>query len=124
MQDQKGREMGKLKWVLAVVFAGSLFVAMNASAGDMSYCAHLEDDWGSNCGSSDSLQMKVKNNCGRDIYVQMCIERKDGKWSCGVNSSLHPGQTDQGFWTCHSTGRYKWAACSGGREECHFPNPH
>ncbi len=112
--------MKKLTVIIAVI---SLCCAMNVFAEDAKHCVSLDDKWGNNCGSSDSLQIKFKNRCSQRIYLKYCLERKDGKWRCGSNSTLDPGETNLGAWTCHATGNYKWSACTGGYRECGFKNP-
>ncbi|MDD8058465.1 MULTISPECIES: hypothetical protein [Shewanella] len=111
--------MTKLIGIISII---SLWLSASVFAADAQHCVLLDDSWGNSCGSPDSLQIKVKNGCSQTIYVKMCIEKKDGKWSCGSDSSLAPGRTNTGFYTCHATSRYKWSACTGGYKECGFKN--
>lgn len=105
-----------------ILVVGGLLVG-SAHATDTTYCVALTSNAGKNCGASDSLQIKVKNNCSTPVYVKMCLEKKDGRWSCGSDSKLKPGDTNSGFWACHATGEYKWMSCTGGYAECGFKNP-
>ena len=50
----------------------------------------------------------------------MCIEKTNGKWSCGSDSSLGVNQSNGGFWACDATGNYIWDSCTGGYKECGF----
>lgn len=112
--------MKKLTIIIATV---SLFCAMNVFAMDAESCVSLDKEWGNHCGSSDSFQIKATNNCSQRIYVKMCLEKKNGQWSCSSDSRLSPGETNYGFYTCHATGYYKWSACTGGYKECGFQSP-
>lgn len=112
--------MKRLTLIIILLF---LCFAANVFAKDTRHCVSLDSEWGDNCGSSDSLQINVKNRCSQRVYVKMCLERKDGKWSCGSDSTLDPGETNNGFWTCHATGDYKWSSCTGGYKECGFKDP-
>ncbi|WP_345984872.1 hypothetical protein WCX49_09585 [Sulfurimonas sp. HSL-1656] len=110
------------KLILALLALG-LLLSTNVFAQDAKFCVHLDDRWGDNCGSSDSLSIKVTNQCNQRVYVKMCLEKKNGNWSCGSDSTLDPGETNNGFYTCHATGDYQWSACTGGYNECGFKNP-
>jgi len=118
--SEKGESMKKLIGISSILI---LFISASAFSADAEHCVSLDDRWGEKCGSSDSLQIKAKNRCSERVYVKICLERKNGKWSCGSDSTLDPGETNGGFFTCHSTGNYKWAACTGGYSECGFKNP-
>lgn len=78
----------------------------------------FEVEWGTKCGSEDSMHIPVTNSCDEPIYVSICIEETNGRWNCGSDSNLSPGSTNEGFWSCHATGRSKFVACTGGFEEC------
>jgi hypothetical protein len=61
--------------------------------------------WGEMCGSSSSYQVWFRNDCSITVDVKVCLKKTDGKWSCGVEYGLRPGETtDDGFWACSSTG--------------------
>lgn len=101
----------------------SLFMTASAFAADTSDCVVLTREQGNNCASRDSLQIKVTNKCSENVYVKMCLERKDGQWNCGSDSILKPGRTNTGFYACHGTGNYQWSSCTGGFKECGFRSP-
>jgi len=109
--------MKKLTCIIPII---SLHLSTSVFAADTRYCVSVDNLWGNSCGSSDSLQIKVENKCSQRVYVKMCLERKNGVWSCGSDSALDPGETNTGFYTCHATGNYKWSACTGGYNECGF----
>lgn len=77
---------------------------------------------GDHCGSADSINVEITNRCDAPLYVKVCNQRPNRSWDCGVDFNLKPGRTNAGFWTCHSTGHYKWAACTDERE-CTFKDP-
>ena len=108
---------------LAVLLVLTLCIPAALFAQDARRCVSLDAKRGTQCGSADSLQIKVKNRCSQKVYVKMCLEKKNGQWSCGSDSTLAPGKTNNGFWTCHATGDYQWSACTGGYKECGFKNP-
>lgn len=112
-----------MKKSIGIISIMSFWLSASVLAADAQHCISLDDRWGKQCGSSDSLQIKVKNKCAQRVYVKMCLEKKNGKWSCGSDSTLDPGQTNTGFYTCHATSNYKWSACTGGYEECGFKSP-
>ncbi|MEQ8898107.1 MAG: hypothetical protein RID23_13550 [Roseovarius sp.] len=89
-------------------------------ADDMSLCITLDRVWGDKCGRNDSLHIIVTNNCPSATFIKMCIEEKDGGWSCGSDNNLERGGTNRGFWACSATGDYSYAACTGGYSECGF----
>jgi len=100
-----------------------LVMSSYASAGSARHCVAVDGKWGANCGSSGSYGLSVTNNCSVPIYVKACVEKTNGDWFCGSNSSLKPGMSYGGTYTCAGTGRSRWDACTGGFSECGFPNP-
>lgn len=112
-----------MKKLALVVVALCAFGSVHAMAADTDHCVSLDSIWGNNCGSSNSLQIVPKNNCGQKVYVKICIEKTNGGWSCGSDSSLRSGRKNTGFWACKATGNYKYATCTGGYKECGFKNP-
>lgn len=112
-----------MKKLIGIVLVAGLSLSGNAPAADADHCVVLDDRWGERCGSTDSLQIRVTNQCSQRVYVKMCLQKKDGRWSCGSDSSMDPGDTNRGFYTCHATGNYRWAACTGGYKECGFKSP-
>lgn len=92
------------------------------SANDFRGCMTLETRWGEQCSGHDSFQVIATNTCGSAAYIKVCVEQSNGKWDCGTDLSLAPGDRNTGFWVCHGTGRYKWASCSVG-DDCSFPQP-
>ena len=112
-----------MKKALIITAALYLTLSTNAFAADAKHCVSLDDRWGNNCNSSNSMQMVVTNKCSQRVYVKMCIERKNGNWSCWSDSTLDPGEDNNGFYVCNATGNYQWSACTGGYNECGFKNP-
>lgn len=98
-----------------------LFIwSINAHAVDAKGCISLSDERGNHCGSPDSTQVRIRNNCPVKIYLKLCLEKTNGQWDCTSDSSFAPGEAYNGGWTCHGTGRYQYAACTGGYSECGF----
>lgn len=112
--------MKKIFWLISLA---GLMLTADALANNAQNCVRLDPVWGNSCGKPDSLQVKVTNRCSQTVYVKMCIEKKGGGWSCGSDSILKPGNTNNGFWACQATGNYRWDACTGGYQECGFKNP-
>jgi len=105
---------------LSFLIITCLFFSLNVYSADTAKCVNLESFRGDNCGSPDSIRVNVTNRCAKKIYVRMCQQRSDGKWTCGSDSALKPGSTNTGFYTCHATGKYEWNSCTGGYKECGF----
>ncbi len=76
---------------------------------DLSYCIEvLEAIHGelSTCTGTSGLRVRSRNNCDATIMIKTCLERTDGSWDCGLETSVSPGETNS-YWTCRSTGRYQ-----------------
>ena len=108
--------------LLITIFLTVLF-SFNAYAESTRHCVSLETPRGQSCGSPDSMNVIAQNNCGTTVYVKVCVEKTNGKWSCGSDSSLRPGARNGGFYTCHATAQYRWDSCTGGYSECGFKDP-
>lgn len=106
-----------------LLLSGMLLVSTSVFSLNTKHCVNLVSEWGKKCNSTKSLQKIAENNCSEDVYIKMCIEKSDGKWSCSSVSKFKPNAKASGFYTCHATGKYEWASCTGGREECGFPDP-
>lgn len=65
---------------------------------------------GKYCGDRGSYAVAVTNTCNVVVEAEVCFKRSDGTGSCGRESDLRPGQT-QDFWTCHSSPVYKYLGC-------------
>ena len=111
-----------MKYLSGFIAMASLLASASVFAADARHCADLEYIWGTRCNSSESLIINTTNNCAETIYIRTCLERKDGRWDCGTHSNMRPGQSS-GHYTCHATGEYQRAACTGGYAECGFPTP-
>lgn len=99
---------------LAITAAGSTWAA------DARHCVALHTKRGEHCGDPSSISVDVVNRCNQPVYVKVCNQRTNGQWDCGSDSNLAPGKRNTGFWSCKATGRYEWAACTGGYKECNF----
>ena len=108
---------------LFVVILLSFIFSFNIHASDTKHCVNINTTRGDSCGTPDSMNVWVTNNCSTKVYVKVCLERKDGKWSCGSDSSLKPGKRNGAFYTCHATRNYRWDTCTGGYKECGFKSP-
>ena len=70
----------------------------------------VETNRGNHCGDHDSLDITIQNNCRQDVLTQICLQRADGTWSCGMDT-VSAGDT-MDFWTCASTGSYQYTGRS------------
>ncbi len=120
---RKGKDAMRARSCAPILaFGGCLFFAVaNTHAYDGAACVEHEVLRGTHCGKGESADLLVTNNCRDPMYVKVCWERANHDWDCGVDSSLKPAKKN-GFWTCASTGRYKWAACTD-EKECTFKDP-
>jgi hypothetical protein len=84
-------------------------------AGDAQHCAQLDYTRGEHCGSTSSFGITVTNTCNENIGVKVCIQRRNGKWNCGLDSKLRPNESNNGFWVCkaHTYPKYDYDACFG-----------
>jgi hypothetical protein len=72
---------------------------------DLDQCLSVVDSlWGAHCGNSNSLDVTVRNGCNQNVLTQICLERTDGTWSCGL-WEVGPGN-EMDFYTCEGTGSY------------------
>jgi len=77
------------KWIkITALFL--LITSANIYAADTTHCLSQNIKLGDNCGSSDSKRVEVTNNCDQNVYVKICLERINGTWDCGSDSSLKP----------------------------------
>jgi len=106
------------KLFVAVFFI--LIFSLNTHASSTRHCVNVETTRGDSCGTPDSMNVWVTNNCSSKVYVKVCLEKTNGKWSCGSDSSLKPGKRNGGFYTCRATRNYVWDSCTGGYSECGF----
>jgi hypothetical protein len=94
--------------------------SLNIHASSTTHCVNVETTRGDSCGTPDSMNVWVTNNCPSMVYVKVCLEKADGNWSCGSDSSLRPGKRNGAFYTCHATRNFEWNSCTGGYSECGF----
>ncbi len=105
-----------------VVFLLFLNLTPAVLALDTSHCVVLSEfSYGNNCGSKDSMQVKLKNLCNQETYQKLCLKKRDGGWSCFLDTRLGVN-SERIYYTCHgdSMGTYKFASCTGGKEECGY----
>lgn len=60
---------------------------------------------GTRCDDPTSLSVTSRNNCSESIMIQTCIERSNGSWDCGLDSSVPPGG-NMSYWSCDTSNRY------------------
>lgn len=111
-----------MKMLTGIIAVTGLCFSINSFAQNMDSCISIQEVWGKSCGSADSFQVKIKNQCSEAAYAKTCLERTNGKWSCG-STTLKPGDVGNGAWICEGTGKYKYATCTGGYKECGFESP-
>ena len=96
----------------------ALLMSVSAFATNKDYCVEKSFTYGEECGSSDSMMMKLVNRCNREVYIKYCLLKKNGKWSCGV-TNLGVDKKWMGAWTCHSKNwKYKFTACTPDHKGC------
>jgi hypothetical protein len=84
----------------------------DTGTGSGSSCASMNSyvaattSWINNCGSSDDLSVKVKNNSSQKLAIRIAIKKKTGQWDCGLQYGVAAGSTFT-YWSCHSTGDYR-----------------
>ena len=61
--------------------------------------------WINNCGSSDDLSVKVKNNSTQKLAIRIAIKKKTGVWDCGLQYGVASGATFT-YYSCHASGDY------------------
>ncbi|QIE44694.1 hypothetical protein G5B38_03660 [Pseudohalocynthiibacter aestuariivivens] len=96
--------------------AAALFFAIQcasgAAAGDAQLADYHSHKWGGSCNSADSFAVKMRNASGnRRIDLKVCLERKDGTWTCYSSRNIAPGKVVPSYWSfsvCDGTGNYKW----------------
>jgi hypothetical protein len=81
--------------------------------GSANNCMQISMRRGTRCGTSNSVEVDVRNVCGSAIKVYNCIQRTDGNWTCMPDGlfdrGLAPGGTAN-FYTCAGTGQNRnWA---------------
>ena len=81
-------------------------------------------EWGTLCGTSNSLQVKWRNTCSETLDLRYCMKRTNGEWSCGLEFAIQSGQTSSdGAWICDATGNVEWRGRSSD-SSANFPNDH
>lgn len=86
---------------------GSVFAWAEENNDSPDACVTVEKvERGKNCGEPDSVKLHLRNDCGRDIEVKFCMERKAGNWGCGVTKLVAGKVYSSGAWVCKGTGRY------------------
>ena len=69
----------KVKGFLAVVALSIYGIAASVNplhARDLTSCIQETSRWGEHCGSPDSLQLIVRNNCSEPAYIKICLAKK------------------------------------------------
>lgn len=76
---------------------------------------------GTRCAAGDSIEVHVRNNCGRAADVVICYERREGACACAVHRNLLPGvEPEVPSFACGATGRYLVSARGAGDPDvCH-----
>lgn len=102
--------------IMKISVVGLLVVSLftPAWAQDATHCVDVyKTEAGTNCGSSDSLLIRYRNSCTSAIDAQVCLERSNGRWECGVYSDMDSGDTSSHF-VCKASGRYRVAGRAPG----------
>lgn len=82
----------------------------NPSGKNYNNCVQISDTKFDSCVGHSGMSMKITNVCNTKIAAEFCLERRDGKWDCGRESSMAPRESTT-YFGCNSTGRYKWVGC-------------
>ena len=69
-----------------------LLFAMRANSQNANQCFKIEKRWDTSLGGHD-IQWRITNICNQTIDVQVCYQRPNLSWSCGLESSIQPGAT-------------------------------
>jgi len=98
----------KIKKYIITVLVLFVFASISFAGGVEQY----DSIWGYNCGSKDSLAVKIINGTNKTIDCRVCLERTDGSWGCFLDSNVRPNELVGGggwaYFVCHSTGEVKW----------------
>ena len=71
---------------------------------DASRClTAVQADIGTVCGSDNSLEVKMVNNCNITVRAQLCLRAVDHRWSQCGSSNLKPGDSIYQY-VCNSDG--------------------
>ncbi|MBZ0267900.1 hypothetical protein K8I85_07080 [bacterium] len=101
-----------MRTALRVCVAAALLIigASAPSRGQGSYedCFRVVgEQTGEHCNSATSMRVEWKNVCSEPMDIKVALQKSDGSWYTGVFFRVMPGQI-QGYWTCRSTGIYRW----------------
>jgi hypothetical protein len=90
-------------------------------AQEATFCVSIYDqERGSQCNSSSSYFVRIKNTCDQSIDMKYCLEKRDGSWACG-EWIADPGDSTS-YHVCDGTGRTKyWGRIKG--SDIRFPRP-
>ncbi len=100
-----------MKKALAIAFTVGVIVCSGLAHADADTCLTVVDrNIGKNCGSRSSHEVRMRNSCHRTIVSKLCLERRDGRPGCGMNSTMKPGDTVYTS-VCEGTGKYAFDAC-------------
>ncbi|SRR5579885_2008844 len=109
--------MSWLKGVVCVVLCAS---ALSVSGENLNNCVQISNTKFDSCINNSGMSMRITNGCNVTVNTEFCLQRKNGKWDCGRDSSLAAGRHTT-YYTCEATGKYEWIACRE-NENCQIRN--
>lgn len=74
-----------------------------------------EKKHGNECGKPGGVKILYGNDCTVQIDIKFCLQRTDGRPSCGL-TTVKPGQSTS-TWVCEGTGKYWYEARTFGSDD-------
>lgn len=66
----------------------------------------------SGCGKPGGVRLMAKNGCSIPVDFKVCIQRSNGRPSCGVSYMVKPSESISP-WVCEGTGKMWWQGLTG-----------
>ena len=81
--------------------------AIETTVTPASDCAEVVDERrGGRYDCDGFYRVKVTNRCSVTRSVQICIQKNNGKWDCGVEWNVGAGR-NMSYWSCDSNGEVR-----------------
>ena len=82
---------------------------------DKDLCIKIEKRYDGACSNKTDIVVKITNKCSETLDGMIAIEKEDGSWSKGYFNNLKPGASQDGFWTCKSSGQVRIYRAKAGK---------
>lgn len=95
--------------------------SINNYQSDTDNCLVNSAGWDKVTRTYSRFKVNSKNGCTSSLDIRICIQKDDGKWTCGLKLDVKPGDSSQ-FGTLKTTERYKVMSRRAG-SKYRFPEP-